>query len=296
LGLRLMLWRLFVCCLYFVGFVIANKLSQDYVVTPAGWRHRSCVVEVPSGSSVELMEDGNVVIEFPMKKQLQVKRQYLPSCKYPAYDFAPPRGDFCSTTDPTANCQYTNYAYWVANRNVLSFNGSWNVPVLPADRKNNYAAYYWTGLWNTQTSALIQPVMGWDYVSGSYGAGCWYVIGASGYVVHSNFIPVAQNDNGYGWMYKMGDSADYMVYYEDTTTRAATYLIAKNAGPFNAGLVVHEQWYQFSCSAIPNTGTINFSGLVLSSTPSWTPGGTHSMNSCGESMSILNSQNIVFRY
>jgi len=290
-------------CLLVHG-VLLQQLQGEYIRTPGGLRHRSCVIQVESGSTVLRGSDGSVTIIYPPKPILSSgsrnfgQKFTLPPCQY-RENISVDLGDFCSVTDPNAQCQYINYAY--DNRlNITAFNASWNTPKIPQSNANNFWSYYWTGMWNSASSALFQPVLGWNYLPNTWAAASWYVIGATGYAVHSTFMKTEPNSVGFGAMYRQPDGS-YMVSYEDTTAKQSTYLVAKDvAGYFNSGQVVHEQWAHFDCDEQP-TSSITFSQMNLAHgtskvVPQWSSGGTHSMAKCGDTMNVQDTATVVFNF
>jgi len=289
----------FVLFSLFVDIAVLQPLKGDFIFTPVGLRHRSCVFEVETGSTVVHESDGSVSV-YPKTILSVTKQKYtLPPCQYKLDITAPT--DFCSVTDPNANCQFINYAYDNRILGITSFNATWNTPGIPQSKQNDFWSYYWTGMWNSNSSALIQPVLGWNYVPNSWAAASWYVVGATGYAVHSTFLKTEPNNIGFGAMYQQ-EKGNYMVSYEDTTAHKSTYLIAKSVdGFFNSAQVVHEQWAHFGCEEQP-TSSIKFSRMTVFKSgttkvaPNWSSGGTHSMSKCGDTMNIQDSATIDFNF
>jgi len=283
------MWGVLVVSFWLLHVALLQQLKGDYLRTPAGFRHKSCVIEVESGSTVLHETDDSVSI-YPPKPTLSgsvhfSQKYTLSACPWNLpVPMKPP--DSCSNMDHSNDtCQYVDYAFF--NRwwdNFTAFNGSWNTPGIPQSKATDFWSYHWIGLWNTVTSALIQPALGWNSEPNTWDAASWYVVAHTGYVVHSSFMTTHPNNVGIGAIYKQSDGS-YMVSYEDTTAKQSTYLIAKSVADFDTAQVVHEQWAHFDCDEQP-TSSITFSQLNLFDTigkvfPVWRTSGSAKMDKCG---------------
>src|SRR5579871_2495829 len=125
-------------------------VPDDYVVTPHGWRHRSCVIEVGGDETVGPHHvqggDGH-------------RRAFAP-CQHPAFDrsgapLGPP------THDPQVNG-------WVASFNstsqgaITSLGADWIVPPTPSSAQNQ-TLFFFPGVEPAATGdVILQPVLAWN--------------------------------------------------------------------------------------------------------------------------------------
>jgi hypothetical protein len=153
-----------------VGNLVGSAIPRDYVATPMGLYHRSCVHEIPAGAIVDRLglvtrRDG-IAYLIP-----QCAYQHFSSLPSAPLDPSPPqvsnwieRTDYCLDGD----CYTTSNSY-------RTLAADWTVPATPATPYNTQGKIYFTfpGLedYNPVTT-IIQPVVQYGN-SGYYGGAYW---------------------------------------------------------------------------------------------------------------------------
>lgn len=187
--------------------------GEEWIATPAGWYHRSCVHEIAAGATFRPAD-------------LRVTRSdgtgyQLPPCAYPHYSVlrqvTPPRtgGWYLVAVDslaPTAE--------------VADLRATWAVPAPPVQPDTGQQLYYaFPGLQNGDvgSSEVIQPVLQWGY-NGYFGGNYWTL--ASWYcgpvcAMNPSHLNVYQGDTIFGWIYAnncSGGQCDWTIQSEDQST------------------------------------------------------------------------------
>jgi hypothetical protein len=155
--------------------------DEDYVQTPGGSFHRSCVYEVPSGS--RLHADGRVLHngrEIAKRAACPHKRRSNPSRQLPTVN------SWVSSSHTTAATNAHGY-------NWFNFMAGWfHVPTADPGA-NGQLLYFFNGLVTPSSTHIIQPVLQWG-TSPAGGGNKWSI--ASWYVdnmgnaTHSSLIDV----------------------------------------------------------------------------------------------------------
>lgn len=134
-------------------------VPADYVITPFGWFHPSCVAAVPNGDRVQA--DGRVQhADGTFDAQ-------APVCQYPSYSG---RGARVTPTPPSGiPWAYIEYAHTSRNPSESTSFGSlaatWTVPLAPSNTSSSdLVLYLFPGLQQAPDSQnlIIQPVLGWN--------------------------------------------------------------------------------------------------------------------------------------
>lgn len=141
----------------------------DYVATPSGWRHKSCVHEIPDGAEVSEEPDGRYVVRGAGRAL-----QRLAKCQFPAI-----AANEHVTTEQRQSVEPAATG-WVLStegnldpnaptRHLTKVTGAWRVP--PAPRAQwNQVVFFFNGVANECT--LYQPVLQWGN-SGHGGGNYW---------------------------------------------------------------------------------------------------------------------------
>jgi hypothetical protein len=213
--------------------VPSTRPETGYVSTPAGWYHRSCVYEIPSGSVVR----GDTVQEPSGAVSTH------PACAYPHFSSGPSGpasvlGQRRHSPPPTDTGWVifggmvidTTVSTW---RNITAY---WTVPDGPASSYGSSQVYYnFPGLQNL--AGILQPVLTFGYNGDNHWqVGVWYCTSSC---PHSSLLNVNQGDSLYGYAdgYSCsGGSCSWTVYVEDVT--ALAYRSETWTGPDNAWLAV----------------------------------------------------------
>jgi hypothetical protein len=170
-------------------------VPADYVITPFGYFHPSCVGRVASGD--ELLPDQGVI------RHADGTTLPMHVCAYPHYrgDGTQVVGDERNVTDPEIGHS------WIVDEAVTTssaygfLSGLWTVPPAPGSN-DGQTLYYFNGLEQSKNDvSIIQPVLGWnsDYAS-EWGAASWNCCYGNG-VWEATPVPVNSGDTILGYMF-----------------------------------------------------------------------------------------------
>jgi hypothetical protein len=188
------------------GGMMANAAMlgrPDYVITPHGLVHKSCVYRVGDDATID--------------------PQSHPACAYSRIDTRAP------SVKPTINGWVEDGNAWLPNF-AQDYEGNFHVPAEPA--QGGAIIFFFNALEDNGGQNIIQPVLshgceygngcGWNIASwygGSYWGGNYY---------HSAPINVRAGDTLYGRMYADKNNCAggclWTTYTQDTTTGAATQI------------------------------------------------------------------------
>ncbi len=216
-----------------------ESVPAEYVHTPGGWIHPSCVHALPEGATID--EQDNVTVEG------KLVAHYAP-CAYEAFKghaavkLAPKEADGPGVSGPT-------YSGWVeddqqnAPTNSWSNSALWNYVVAeiqtpPAPPANGGTLYYFAGLESSQAGCgfIIQPVLQWG-------------VGPNG---QGNYWSVAD------WVWSNGANSYYTASFYPAvgeTLQTDMWISADNNG---------QQTYQIFAEDIQNTSKWNETSLTTS--------------------------------
>ena len=130
------------------------QVPEEYVVTPFGYFHPSCVVHLANGE--ELLEGGQLI------QRADGTTYTVPVCKYPHYTA---RGEMFSASNIKP---LTIVHSWIVSWSTTDstsygkISADWNVPLAPLSY-DDQVIYFFPGLVDYQEDAtIIQPVLGWN--------------------------------------------------------------------------------------------------------------------------------------
>ncbi len=157
-------------------------VPDDYVVTPAGWYHRSCVHEI---------EDGAVVDINRLVRRRDGTSYQIPDCLYPVLSTRPGRNGHSPVNNGWIEYGYTNQPAGNWYRELAA---TWGVPPVPVASYSGTQVYFtFPGL---QSSAfIIQPVI--QYGRSSAGGGGFWTMASwhcNGSCLHSTLTTIAAGD------------------------------------------------------------------------------------------------------
>jgi hypothetical protein len=149
--------------------------ADGYVLTPGGYRHASCVFEVPHGSQFvgnELRMGGRLI------------RRFAP-CPFPVKPATGPDSNVSVASLGDIIPAWAAFDYAEASRNAFGFDwynsmaSEWRVPPAPA-LQTDQTVFIFNGV-DTQSGAeLLQPVLQWgrSALGGGqrWSVGTWYVV------------------------------------------------------------------------------------------------------------------------
>ena len=191
-------------------------VPDDYVATPNGWRHKSCVIEVGADETVgphHLERAGG-------------GRRAFGRCQHPAYDRAgAPLGP--PTHEPQVNG-------WVASINstaqgaITSLGADWIVPPTPSSAQNQ-TLFFFPGVEPAATGdVILQPVLAWN----GFGDHAWTIASwaccKDGNVFNSSPVGVASGHKLTGTLAGVSCSAGVCANWtittrDDVTAQSTTF-------------------------------------------------------------------------
>jgi hypothetical protein len=265
-----------------ISLVAAIAIPDEYVLTPFGYRHNSCVHGVTSGSAIIETNQGITVNDGG--------REYsISKCAAPTYG-ALPSG-------------WAVYEMFQSTQGVTSYNGSWTTPGAPKDAAVQ-TLFTFTGLQNaflagqpTDTISIIQPVLQWGASAAGGGKywsiASWYV-GNQGTVVYSTLKQVANGAQIDGIM--VLNSNKTWTISASTGSISSAITVSPGASELYA-FVTLEVYSVTKCGDYP-TGTIPYTNLAVdvagqSTTPSWTPTVTPG---CGENVATSSPSTVTITF
>ena len=143
------------------------QVPEEYIVTPFGYFHPSCVVHLAKGE--ELLEGGQVI------QKADGTIYPVPVCEYPHYTA---RGDMFAAGSPikppTISHSWIVSASTTTNTSYGEIVADWNVPSAPQSY-DGQTVYFFPGLEdNVHDVSILQPVLGWNSdFSRAWGIASW---------------------------------------------------------------------------------------------------------------------------
>jgi hypothetical protein len=258
------------------------NVPSDYVITPFGYFHPSCVREIKEGQTV--LADGRIRFADGTEETV------APFCNFPRYTG---RGELVVEGSADAGALYISWD-WIEAGQVSTGTSSygrikatWTVPPTPTTN-DGQTLYFFPGFEDIQnTQLIIQPVLGWN---DGQNAGPWNISSwnccPSGTTNYSTPVTVNPGDTIQGTIKstcKAGNPScpTWNITTKDVTTRKSTTLrnTPSEGQTFNwAQSGVLEVYSIYQCSDFPPNGSIEFSSVVLYDyyfkkikNPGWTP-------------------------
>jgi hypothetical protein len=263
-----------------------NIIQDPLVLTPAGYRHQSCVHGVESGASIVQTNEGLTVNEG-------ARTYTIPKCQNPPHDDvgALPSG-------------WAVYEMYQTTQGVSSYNGTWVTPGSPKAPQSQ-TLFTFTGLQNAflargepeDSISIIQPVLQWGLSAAGGGQywsiASWYV-GNQGTVVYSTLKQISNGAQIVGTMLMNANNT-----WTITAAAGATQTTI-NVSPGAAELYVFvtlEVYSVTKCGDYP-TGSIPYTNLAVdvggsSTSPSWSPTVTPG---CNEKVNTTNPSTVTIYF
>jgi hypothetical protein len=247
-----------------VGPTPATGDPSDYVATPAGWVHRSCVYEVPDGAVVD--RNGIVHVAGAVTRA-------LPPCQFPTRQalrggpLVRPDGQ---SSKPTNN-GWMEYAYTtIPTTNFFKrLDANWTVPAAPLTRYTGSNQVYFSFPGTENGSYIIQPVIQYG-TSAAGGSSTWMMASwhcnDGSNCIHSTLKPVATTDAMTGSVVGSncnGSTCSWTITTRDITTGTQTVLTVTDNAEYRwatGGAV--EVYGLTSCDEYPANG-IYYTGIAL---------------------------------
>jgi hypothetical protein len=254
-------------------------LGADFIATPHGWRHRSCVIEVGADETVR----GDRI------ERADGTHRSLAPCAYPAYDRAGralptrPGPEAVAGAEPQAN-GFVSYVTSTSTGPVNALVASWTVP--PSPRLSaDQVVFLFPGLEPLATGDIIlQPVLAWNgFEDGVWTISSWACC-AKDNGFHSAPITVAPDHLLTGTV--VGKDCDatgvcphWTITTRDDWTGLSTSFASIGTGEpmdwvFGGAL---EVFGVDTCDELPRRGRLRFEGIVARSitgqlaVPVWQP-------------------------
>ncbi len=250
-----------------------SKPGKDYVSTPAGWYHRSCVHEIPDGALADA--SGRVTRKDGTTYQ-------IPKCQYPSYPTVPRPTRPGETMIPPANDGWLEWAYTSLPRGnwYQQLTAYWTVPAAPVGSYGSEQVYYsFPGL---QSEWFInQPVITYHHDGSYWQMGSWHCDDGhpGGICNHSNLVTIHPGDQMFGSVTATNCEdglCTWTITTRDLTTGQQTVytLPSENQDYYWAGGgVVEVHGGLTTCNQYPTNGVF-YTGISLtdrygSTSPNW---------------------------
>ncbi len=273
-------------------------MTADYVRTPYGYFHASCVQRVDP--SEQLQADGNILRADGMARQVS-------HCAFPHYLKSGVRVE--ATEDAIHLPQvYNGYLQLVSATLARGVNKLTAYMTVPADpvTKSGQTLYFFPGLEDANNVVtILQPVLGWS----SYGTNEWTIASwnccKSGTIYVGNSVVVKPGDRIYGRMIR-GAGQKWTVVATDRTQTSLAPAVLNTSGYFQVFNWVFggalETYGVSSCSQFPADGSTHFTTIrayidnALVSNPAWTIQPGNDKETACTSARVVNQQHVRINY
>jgi len=262
-------------------------VPPDYVITPFGYFHPSCVRQVNDGDT--LLGDGRLQFADGTEQTT------APVCGFPRYT---PKGELVVEGSPGAGPEQISWS-WIESGQVVSDAGydaitaTWSVPQTPTTNDGQtlylFPALTHNHLTPPSEEPIIQPVLGWN--DGQPGVGPWNIASwnccPSGMVWNSKPVTVKPGDQISGMVavacgnVTIQYCSKWSITTRDVTTAESTVLNISYPSLMKfvwAQSGVLEVYNIYQCSDYPPDGSITFSNVALFDNyfrrvmnPAWAP-------------------------
>lgn len=196
-----------------------NEAPSDYVITPFGYFHRSCVIPLSAGD--HLRKDGVV-------KRASGALEKLAPCTHPDY-LKSGRMMALAENAPPPHVEHD----WVASASqtiqpLQQISASWTVPRAPTNA-GAQVLYFFPGIEPPSYTLIVQPVLGW--MSGNWSISSWACC-FDGHVSYSTFVNVNVGDtingitSGSNCSAASGVCSTWTTTTTDATTGQSTTFVA----------------------------------------------------------------------
>ena len=276
-------------------------VPNDYVITPFGYFHPSCVQSV--GTTEKLHDNGNI-----MRADGTVRA--VAACAFPSFRAdgtrVEPQGSPADATRVVPAAAYNGYlelvSFKLTTGGVNEMTGYMRVPAAPS-RQVGQTIFLFPGLEDFQNvQSILQPVLGWN----ADGGNTWTIRSwnccRSGTVFAGNTATVSPGDVIFGSMVKTGTQS-WTISAQDISRSSVPVatLNTTDSQPFNWIMGASLETYGITaCNQLPASKPAQFvdvqafiNGKVIAN-PTWSsvPGGTISCTSA----TVLDSTDININY
>ena len=277
-------------------------VPSDYVATPAGYFHPSCVVH---------MEDGEHVTASGDVRQLDQSVRKVQACTHPSFDMrGTTREPDAAGVDARAASSFngwlayseTNPSGGVASSEMVA---DWIVPSAPRSATGQIL-YYFPGLESASVVTILQPVLAWNgYNNNAWTMANWNCC-KSGTVYTGNPINVRAGDQIHGAMNgtsckKSTPCTAWSITSTDVTTGQSTTFQTQSYNQVFTWYFggVMEVYGVSSCAQFPTNGSITFTNVKVwdysgkTLTPTYGGQVSGGAPSCGYTVNPTTSQTVI---
>jgi hypothetical protein len=241
------------------------SVPGDYLITPFGYFHSSCVKHLAQGD--EVRRDEKVI------RHANGTVETAQTCAFPRFkaDGTKVVGDERGVKDPTISWAWVEYASTTIPTSYAYLYAYWNVPPAPSTN-HGQTVYLFPGMEDySDVVTIIQPVLGWnsDYAN-AWGIASWNCC-VSGTVYEAPPQPVKSGDVIFGYMFSTCASGTLscptwdIVTWDKTNGKFSQLVNTSSFGQtFNwafAGAL--EVYNVVQCSDYPSGGSTTFYDLGL---------------------------------
>ncbi len=255
------------------------NVPSDYRLTPNGYFHPSCVLEVAEGERVVgrtlQRADGSTRVLPPCRHDFFDRfgnANLVPTTQRTLGEDRPPEDEKDASAEPRGG----TINGWIVNteleirRPLGGISATWNVPELPKWR-GAQTVYYFPGI---QTEGgiktILQPVLAYRSGTGPWTIESWNCC-EDGYTWHSTPVSVSPGDtirgsvSGSRCNATTGVCADWAIRTEDLTTGQSTTLSTTSYNvpvtrAFSSALEVYGVDH---CAGLPASGVVSFTNVSV---------------------------------
>ena len=240
-------------------------VPADYVITPFGYFHPSCVTHLAKGDVVR--QDENAI------QHANGTYDNIHACAYAHYEADGKKAtrDERAVRQPTISHAWVEYVSTTTSSSYGLMEAHWNVPPAPSTN-DGQTVYLFPGMEDyNDVVTIIQPVLGWnsDYAS-AWGIASWNCC-ASGTVFEATPTQVNPGDTIWGYMFDTCASGTLscpswdIVTYDVTSGNYSELQNTSSQGQtFNWAFAAALEVYNIvQCSDYPPGGLISSTGQGL---------------------------------
>lgn len=257
----------------------------DYVLTPAGLYHRSCVHDVGRGATIEADD---------WIKGADGVRFQLPACEFPHFSNA--RTSSEEPPPPDVNGWVVD-GYRHTSNWIKTMQATWTVPPWPTNRADQ-VIYFFPGIEPESKDRILQPVLQWGY------SGNWWEISSwscGSTCPHSTPEYVNIGDTIVGTITGSSCTGAGACSWQIKTTEVGSASTTLN---WNAGQSYHwaflalEAYYVDRCNKYPDASALTFSSISVkkgdgsSATGAWSIHNARVSPECGRRGSSSGAGNV----
>jgi len=240
-------------------------VPADFVITPFGYFHPSCVTHLAKGDAVR--QDENTI------RHANGISENIHVCTFPHFKANGEKitGDERAVKDPSIGHAWMEYASTTTSSSFGELSAYWNVPPAPSTN-HGQTVYLFPGMEDYKdVVTIIQPVLGWnsDYPS-AWGIASWNCC-ASGTVFEATPTRVNSGDVIFGYMFHTCSPGTLscptwdIVTWDLTSGNFSELINTSSQGQtFNWAFAGALEVYNIvQCGDYPSNGSISFYNLGL---------------------------------